>query len=182
MTQAVTHVLIPIILLSLFRDWLFKGKNKEKFPLHYVLIGGVAGLIPDLDVAAYYILSFFGFTINEVHRTFSHNIFVVLIFVILGIFCLGFNLKNKQLGRHHLKLYTIFYVISFGVFVHLLFDFLVAGIIMPFYPLSSYAIGLNIINYLPEAWRESFIPSLDAVLLVLWLVYMEIKHKISDFI
>ena len=180
MVQAVTHVLIVIILLSIFRDVFFKTKNKEKFPLHYVLIGGVAGLIPDLDVAVYYILSFFGFTLSEVHRTFSHNIFVVLVFILLGIFFLG--LKNKELGRHHLKLSNIFFVISFGVFIHLILDFLISGNIMPFYPLSSWAIGLSIILFLPLAWQSSFIPSLDAVLLIIWLIYMEVKHKISDFI
>jgi len=182
MVQAVTHVLITAILLSLFRDVFFWGKKKEKFPLHYVLIGSVAGLLPDIDVAAYYILSFFGFTLKEVHRTFSHNIFVILIFVLLGIFSLGFGLKNKNLGRHHLKLHNLFFVIGFGIFMHLLLDALVAGVIMPFYPISTLAIGLNIVRFLPDAWENSFIPSLDAVLLVLWIVYLELKHKISDFI
>lgn len=182
MPQAVTHILIPIILLSLFRDIFFRGKRREKFPLHYVLIGGIAGLIPDLDVAAFYVLSFFGFTLNEVHRTFSHNIFVVLFFIILGIFALGVGFKNKELGKHHLKLHFIFFIIAFGVFMHLLLDYLVAGAIMPFYPFLSYSMGINLINFLPSAWRNSFIPSLDAVLLVFWLIYMEVKHKISDFI
>jgi len=182
MTQAVTHVLVAIIILSLFRDIFFRGKKKEKFPLHYVLIGGIAGLIPDLDVAAYYILSFFGFTLREVHRTFSHNIFVILLFIFLGILVFIFNMKNNNIGRHHMRLDWIFYVISFGILTHLVLDFLVAGIIMPFYPLLSYSIGLNIIRFLPDAWQGSVIPSLDAVLLVLWLIYMEKKHKISDFI
>lgn len=181
MTQAVTHVLVPIILLSLFRDLFFKTKSqREKFPLHYVLIGGLAGLLPDIDVAAYYILSFFGYPLSEVHRTFSHNLFVVLAFIILGVIL--FSYKNKSLGRHHLKLHTIFFVVSFGVFTHLVLDMLLAGVIMPFYPLSNFAIGWNLVNYLPEAWRGSIVPSLDAFLLVLWLVYMEVKHRISDFI
>lgn len=180
MVQAVTHVLVPLILLSLFRDFFFRGKGKEKFPLHYVLIGGIAGLIPDLDVAFYYILSFFGFTLNEIHRTFSHNIFIILIFLLLGFIFVKY--KSTTLGRHHLKLSNIFFVISFGIFIHLILDWLVVGTIMPLYPFSNYSIGLNIINYLPSAWRASFIPSLDAILLVLWLIYMELKHRISDFI
>jgi membrane-bound metal-dependent hydrolase YbcI (DUF457 family) len=95
---------------------------------------------------------------------------------------LGFGLKNKELGRHHLKVHNIFFVIAFGVLVHLFLDLLVSGIIMPFYPFSQYSIGLQVIKFLPMAWQGSFIPSLDAVLLVLWLVYMEVKHRISDFI
>jgi membrane-bound metal-dependent hydrolase YbcI (DUF457 family) len=178
MTQAVTHVLVTIILFSLFRD--FCVRDKKKFPLHYVLIGGIASLMPDIDVAAYYILSFFGFTMQQVHRTFSHDIFVVLLFVILGLIFYRFN--TKELGRHHLKLHNVFFVIAFGVFMHLFLDALVAGVIMPFYPFSHYTIGVYLVNILPEAWRGSIIPSLDAVLFVLWLVYMELKHKISDFI
>ena len=56
MPQSVTHVLISIILLSLFRDYCVK--NKKTFPLHYVLIGGLAGLLPDLDVALFMFLDF----------------------------------------------------------------------------------------------------------------------------
>ncbi len=36
---------------------LFCQKQKT-FPLHYVLIGGIAGLLPDLDIAVFYIFSF----------------------------------------------------------------------------------------------------------------------------
>lgn len=180
MPHAVTHVLLPIILLALFRDIFYKGNKKEKFPLHYVLIGGIFGLLPDIDVVVYYALSFFGFTLNEVHRVFSHNIFLVLLFLALGF--IFFKSKNSELGRHHLKLSTIFFVISFGVFIHLLLDILVSGDVRIFYPLSSYSIALNLLNYLPLAWRNSFLPFMDAIILVLWLIYMELKHKVSDFI
>jgi len=178
MPQAVTHILIPIILLSLFRDYVVK--NKKSFPLHYVLIGGIAGLLPDIDVAVYYVLSFFDFSFNEVHRIFSHNIFVVLLFLLLGF--LVYGLKNKGFGKHHLKLSTIFFVISFGIFVHLLLDGIVQGEIILFYPFLNYNISLNLIKFVPIAWQNTIIPVIDAVLLTTWLIYMEVKHKISDFI
>jgi len=178
MPQAVTHVLVPLVLIGLFRDYFIK--DKKSFPLHYVLIAGIAGLIPDLDIVAYYLLSFFGYTLNEVHRTFSHNVFIPLIFLILGFAFLG--IKNKELGKHHLKVSTIFFLAGFGSLVHILLDAIFAGYIMPFYPFFIFKIGLNIVQYAPEAWRDSIIPSFEAGLLVIWLVYMEIKHKISDFI
>lgn len=178
MPHAVTHVLIVIILLELFRDYFVK--NKKAFPLHYVLIGGIAGLLPDLDVAVYYVLYFFGFTYPEIHRVFSHNIFVPLVFVILAIPFWKF--KSKELGQRHLKLKNIFLVIAFGAFIHLLLDALVAGTIVPFYPFSDYSIGLSLVNLAPLAWRETILPSIDAILLVLWLVHLEIRHKISSFI
>lgn len=181
MVQAVTHVLIPLIILSLFRDFL-KKENKKKFPLHYVLIGGLAGLLPDLDVAAYYVLGFFGFTINQVHRTFSHNLFIVLFFIILGVIFYFSKLRIKEFGKHGLKIHKVMFVISFGIFVHLVLDALIAGVIIPFYPFQDFFIGFYLIRLLPLAWQDSFIPSLDAALLVLWIIYLEVKHKISDFI
>lgn len=178
MPHAVTHVLIVIILLELFRDYYIK--NKKAFPLHYVLIGGVAGLLPDLDVAAYYLLSFFGFGYLEVHRVFLHNLFVPLIFVLLAVSFYSF--KNKKLGEHHLKLRNIFLVIAFGSFVHLILDAVAAGSVTLFYPFSIFVVGLNLIKLVPVAWQESFIPSIDAALLVLWLISLEIRHKISSFL
>ncbi len=51
MPHAATHVLIPVIILEVFRHYFVK--DRKLFPIHYVIIGGIAGLIPDLDVAAY---------------------------------------------------------------------------------------------------------------------------------
>lgn len=178
MPQAVTHFLIPVILLELFRNFFIKIKSS--FPIHYIFIGGLAGLLPDFDIAIYYILSLFGFTIQEVHRTFSHNIFIPLFFVALA--GISYKFKNKELGKHHLKLKTIFLVIAFGLFIHLLLDLLVSGNIMPFYPLSDFALGLNLINLLPSPWHSTILPTLDAVMLISWMIYLEAKHKISDFI
>ena len=178
MPQAVTHFLIPVILLELYREFFIK--NKKTFPIHYIFIGGLAGLLPDLDIAVYYFLSFFGFTIQEVHRTFSHNLFVPLLFIVLG--ALFFKFKNKELGEHHLKLSKIFFVIAFGIFIHLLLDLTISGIIMPLYPISDFTFGLNLINLVPSPWQSTIIPTLDAVLLIFWMVYLELKHKISDII
>jgi membrane-bound metal-dependent hydrolase YbcI (DUF457 family) len=176
MPYAVTHVLVPLVILALFRDFVVK----KKFSLHYILIGGIAGILPDIDVAVYYILSFFGFTMNEIHRTFSHNIFIIMLFILLGT--VFYYSGDKKLGRQKIKLSMVLFVISFGIFMHLSLDFLVAGEIMPFYPLNHFKIGLNLVQLLPLAWHETIVQSLDATLLVLWLVYMEVKHKISDFV
>ena len=178
MPQAVTHFLIPVLLLELFRNVFVK--NKAHFPAHYMFIGGLAGLIPDLDVALYYILSFFGATIQEVHRTFSHTLFLPLAFLILGI--VFSKTKNKELGEHHLKLGNIFFVISFGTFMHLLLDVTFSGVIMPLYPILDFRVGLDLMHFFPEAWKNTIFPSLDALFLIIWMVYLEKKHKISNFI
>lgn len=177
MPQAVTHFLTPVLLLELFRH--FFVKNKKNFPLYYVFIGGLAGLIPDLDIAAYYILSFFGFTLQEIHRTFLHTLFIPLIFLIFSI--LFYKVKIKKLEKKNLALSKIFLVIAFGTFIHLLLDATIAGFIMPFYPFSTFPVGLNLINLFPAQWQSTIIPTLDAVMLIFWLIHLEIKHKISDF-
>lgn len=178
MVYAVTHFLVVVLLLEIFRN--FYIKNKKLFTIHYVFLGGLVGLLPDLDIVIFYILSFFGFNFNQIHRSFSHSLFIPLIFVILAI--LFYSVKYEELGYRHLKLRNIFLVISFGIFIHLLLDFLIAGSIMPFYPFSYYSIGLNLVRFAPQSWRESILPSLDALMLIVWMIYFEVKHKISSFL
>lgn len=180
MPQAVTHVLVALIVASLLRDVFVRKKKKGKFPLHYVLIAGVAGLIPDIDVAAFLGLHYFGFALNEVHRTFTHTLFLPLLFLVLAIVFWKFH--NKELGKHHLTLHGVFLMIALGSFIHLALDAGVAGVIMPIYPFSDYTIGFSILKFIPEAFQNLFFPSLDAFLLVLWLIYLEARHRISDFI
>ncbi len=180
MPHAVTHFLIPAIIIDLFRDFYLRKRDRLTFPLHYVLIGGLAGLLPDLDIALYYLLSFFGFTIQQVHRTFSHNIFVPLGFLILGFIFL--KIKNPFLGKHRLKLSTIFFVASFGVLIHLILDATLGGPVVLFYPFSEFTIQLDLLQNLPKTFQSTIIPVIDAVLLVLWMIYLEVRHKISDFI
>ncbi len=147
MPQVITHILVPLILASLFRDYYIKRKNKKKFPLHYVLIAGISGVLPDLDVAVFWILYFFGFTFDSIHRTFMHTLFVPLIFVLLAL--ITSKVKSKELGKHKLKLSIIFLMIAFGSFIHLLLDATFQGSIIPFYPLSNFSVGMDILGYLP---------------------------------
>ena len=180
MPQAVAHILLPLVLMSLIRDLLIKKNGRKHFPLHYVMIAGIAGIIPDLDIAAFWILHFFGFTINEIHRTFMHSIFIPIIFLLCAI--IFSKSKVIILKKHQLKISIIFLMLAFGSFIHLLLDAIFAGYIFPFYPFSHYLLGLNLFGYLPEALEIIVAPSLDAGLMVIWLIYLEWKHRISDFI
>ena len=58
MAYAVTHMLIAMFAVELFRKFIIK--YNKKFPRYYILIAAIAGLIPDLDIAAYYGLYSFG--------------------------------------------------------------------------------------------------------------------------
>ncbi len=170
MPHAVTHVLIAIIIADVIRNYIVK----KKFSLFYILIAGIAGLLSDIDIPIYWLLNLFT-NIPEIHRTFTHTIFFPLIF--LG---LAFIFKNRKLFKLDLKL--VFLMISLGTFIHLLLDATLAGYIMPLYPFYHFIIGLNLVQYLPLMIQKSFLPALDAILLILWLAHEEIKHKIIDFI
>ena len=179
MPLAVTHFLIPVIIVAIFRD-IYKSKTKKKFPLHYVLITGLAGLLPDLDFLAFAILNFFGFSLNQVHRIFSHSIFFPPIFLILCFIFL--TVKNKELGKHKMTFHGIFFIIFLGTLSHIILDALLSGTVYIFYPISQTEFGLNLINLLPNPFNSLFLPILDAALLILWMIYIEWKHKLSDFI
>ncbi len=177
MPHAVFHIIFAMLVAGVVREYVVK--DKKKFPIHYVFIAGLAGIFPDLDVAAFWILYFFGFSIEEVHRTFSHTLFFPLTFLLLAL--IFSNYKNKEIGRKHMKLSMIFLMISLGLFIHLFLDSIVAGMIRPFYPLHNFSVGLNLISYLPYPLRQISLPSFDAGIFILWLIWLEWKHKISNF-
>lgn len=179
MPQAVTHILVPLIIAALVRD-SFKFRKNKKFSLHYVLIAGLGGALPDVDIAVYWIAHFFGANINQVHRAFTHTIFFTLLLIMIGL--LFHVVYNKPVTKHKLKLSWILYTLAFGMLLHLALDAILSGYIRPFYPFYNLQVGLNLVMLLPFPLSEIFLPSLDGALLVIWLLYLELRHKISDFI
>lgn len=179
MPLAATHILIAIILVELFREYVVK--NNKKFPRYYILVAAIGAILPDLDVAIFYGLSFFGFTIEQIHRTFLHTIFIPLILLIVGFGIYELKIKNSQIGKKHMKLHTIFYILAATSFLHLILDAIFTGQIQPFYPFTTYAIGFNLIHFFPQAWQSTIIPVLDAVLILFWIIWMEFKLKIDDY-
>jgi len=169
MPFAVTHVLLAIILVDLYRDYF--AKHKKYFTLHTIFIAGVAGLLPDIDIPLNWLLNFFGLGIA--HGTITHTPLFALIFLVPGLI-LWYN-KNHKTAMY-------FFVICFGIFVHILLDYLFIGDygvgIMFFYPLSNATYGLNLLQNL----SPMFFAGIDAIILLAWLWHEEIKHKISDFI
>ena len=170
---------MAIILIELFREYIIKNNNK--FPRYYILIAAIGAIIPDLDIGAYYVLSFFGFTIEQIHRTFFHTMFIPLILFLIGIFIYKTKIKNKEFGKRHINLHTTFFILSAGALLHLILDFTLAGSIQPFYPLTNYALAFNLINLFPQAWEGLILPTIDAILLIFWLFWMQFKLKIDDY-
>ena len=179
MPYVVTHVLSAIIVIELFREFFIK--DNKKFPRYYILFAAIGGIIPDLDIAAYYILYFFGFTMQQLHRTFLHSIFIPLGLLLIGLFIYKTGIKSSKIRKRHMKLSTIFFILSIGTMIHLTLDAIIAGAIMPFYPLTNFSIAFNLINIIPEGLQNSFLEVLDATLLIFWVIWMEFKLKITDY-
>ena len=180
MPQAVTHILIPIMFLSIFRH-IYRKKTNKKFPLQYVLIGGLAGVIPDIDIPIFWIMHYFGYTIEQIHRTFLHTVFIPIIFLVLA-FITKLTIK-KRIGRNKLSVTIILLLCAFGSIVHLTLDATLSGYITPLYPLSDLVVGTGFpFTVFPEHMAVLLLATLDGVLFLLWILYLEIKHKISDFI
>ena len=179
MPQAITHVLVPIILLSIFRH-IYQKRTGKKFHLQYVLIGGLAGVIPDLDIPLYWIMSLFGYSYEQIHRTFLHTVFIPAIFLALSFISISIK---KRVGRNKLSIPIILLLCAFGSIIHLILDATIAGYITPFYPLSNMQIGTGFpFNVFSDKMGLLLLATLDGVLFILWILYLEIKHKISDFI
>ena len=101
---------------------------KKKFlPNRYVLLAGIAGLLPDIDLL---------FT-SYLHRTITHSIWFPLIF--LFGFLLSYTLQKE-------KLYKIFLMLFVGFSLHILMDATLLGSVTPLFPLDSTEIGLNILS------------------------------------
>lgn len=161
MPYAVTHVLIPIILVDMVRDHVFKMK-KSSLPNRYVLLAGIAGMLPDIDLL---------FT-PYLHRTITHSIWFPLIF--LFGFLLSYTLQKK-------KLYKIFLMLFIGFSLHILMDAILLGSVAPLFPLDSAEIGLNILSPLVFLGPTVF-ATIDAILLLLWLIHEELEHNISEYL
>ncbi len=168
MPFAVTHVLLTIIVLDLFRDFVIK--HKQNLPLWMIYYAGFAGLIPDLDIPVYWVSKYvLGMDVEFFHRTLTHSFFFGLIFITVAFF----------LFRKHKTAATLFAITAFGVVFHMFLDFTLTNNIMPFYPFSYYSAGLGLLSNLNY---PALFEGLDAIILILWLFWQEHKHKIIDFI
>ncbi|MBI1936069.1 metal-dependent hydrolase [Candidatus Woesearchaeota archaeon] len=168
MPQAVVHVLFSIIVLDLIRDHILK--DKRKIPLHYIFIGGVAGLLPDIDVPLFWLLSnFLGFNVPWFHRIFTHTLLFILLLLTISLIYYDLSRKTSE----------IFLIITFGAAFHIFLDWLLVGAVALLYPFSDATYGLNLLGKLKIPLA---VEGLEAIVLLWWLWHEEKTHKISDFI
>jgi membrane-bound metal-dependent hydrolase YbcI (DUF457 family) len=174
MPLAVTHVILTIIVIDIYRDYILKNKSKY-LSGHVILIAGIAGLLPDIDVPLHWFLSLIGISVPILqHGGITHTILFGVIFIIPGYIFL--KIKNNKMA-------TYCFVITYGILFHLLLDSVLGGGgaegPMLLWPFTTHIYKLGILLWIP--FQDTFI-SLDAIILLLWLWHEEMKHKIRDFI
>lgn len=173
MPLAVTHVILTILAVDIYRDYF--AKHKRYLSLHTILIAGVAGLLPDIDIPISWAYQFFTGSEKWLHGYWTHTPFFALLFLIPGLY-LYFLKDDKKKG-------VLLYVISFGIFFHLFLDWFLGGGagegVMWFWPISTYASKLHLLLKLDIS---GLFMGLDAALLIVWLWHEEMKHKIKDYI
>jgi len=174
MPLAVTHVLLTIIVVDLYRDYI--TKHKKLFTLHTLFIAGFAGLLPDIDILIKMFSEFFNWNVPVLlqHGGITHTLIFSLIFLIPGLI-LWKQKKHKPA--------VIFFVISFGIFFHIFLDWFLGGGayegIMWFWPASTTPFKIHLLKLIG---LTDLPVALDALILLGWLWHEERKHKISDFI
>ncbi len=163
MALAVTHVIITIVILDIFRHYVF---GLKKFPRYLLVIGGIAGLAPDLDIPLSWIVNLFSSVHYNFHGAFTHSFLWVIIFLIVAI---QFHIRNNM------KWAKIFYVIAVGWFMHLFLDWSFGEYKWLFWPFVTPE------SIFPPLTLSTYGTSIDAIILVMWLVHEEIHHKIKDY-
>lgn len=174
MPLAVTHILLTIIAVDIYRDYI--TKHKKYFTLLTLFVAGVAGILPDIDIPINSLMTLLGMEVPELlhHGGITHTPFFGLMFLVPAFLLWKFN-------KH--KLAVIFFVLAFGPIFHSVLDYTIGGGdangLMLFYPFSEDRIKLGVLLGNEALFSTA---GLDAVILMLWLLHEERKHKIRDFI
>ena len=168
MPFAATHVLVPMILISVIKaHW---KKFTHKITLKEIFVAGFFGLLPDIDVPVWWLATALtGAPWQAIHREFTHSIIFVGI-ILLAAFLL------KQKGK---KLYVMGLLAALGYASHLVLDFIIVGQIKPFWPFSSAAYGLQLVPVGELGF--SILAGMDALLILFWLWHEEKFGKIKSF-
>jgi membrane-bound metal-dependent hydrolase YbcI (DUF457 family) len=172
MPHAVTHVLLTIICVDLYRDYILK--SRKYFTLHTVFIAGFAGLLPDIDMVFRIFAKAFEISLPALldHKGITHTPLFGLLFLIPGLVL--WRMKKKKFAVYC-------FVAVFGILFHVLLDFLLA---------SDYSAGIMLLfPFSMQTWKLGLLPmdstlyaAIDAVILLGWLWHEEMKHKIIDYI
>ncbi len=154
MAQAVTHVILTIILVSLYRDYI----AEHKFSHYHILLAAIAALLPDLDYPLQYITPY-------IYHGMFHLIYVPILLAIVAIIFYKLKLPRK----YHLTTAIIAFAFAF----HLVLDCAAGG--------YEFFLPFSFMNYCKPIVPSSFWPAADAVILLLWLIHEYKTKNIKQF-
>ncbi len=163
MALAVTHIILTIVFLDFFRHYI---SGTKKFPRYLLVVGGIAGLAPDIDLPLSWIYNLLTNANINFHGTFTHS----LIFPVISL-GIALILHHKK----QMKWAKIFYVISAGLTLHSILDCTFGGyrtFLWPFWITPSFC---------PQWGINSYASSIDAIILIAWLLHEELHKKIKDY-
>lgn len=169
MPEAVTHVILTIVLVDIYRDYI--SKSKRKIPLKWVFYAGIAGLLPDIDIPFYWVFSKLLDLppLGVFHRTITHSIFFILFFALIAFI---FTLEKKRIA-------TLAWIVTFGVSFHIFLDMVLAGYVTFLYPVNSVVWGLDLVG---RTGLGALLHGMEAIILLLWLWHEQVAHRITDYI
>jgi membrane-bound metal-dependent hydrolase YbcI (DUF457 family) len=162
MALAVTHVILTIFVLDMIRHHVF---NEKSFPRYLLLVGGIAGLLPDVDI----LVGWFYGIVYQTNVSFHGGITHTLVIPIL-VLAAAIALHKSE----NMKWAKIFYVIYFGLFFHMLLDCSFGNPIALLWPALS-------TSFCPLSPLLNYTAEIDAIILLLWLLHEELHKKIKDY-
>lgn len=173
MAYAVTHILLPLIIVDFYRHYI----AKKKFSKNLSLVAGIAGLFPDIDIPISYLWSKLSGELVWIHRNYTHSIIFVVAFLLIA-FIIKKNKKQLYFRKFSRRqTYLFFVMLAIGWSFHILLDCaLAADYTLTWIPY------LADITFCPVRYSQDLLLSIDAILLVLWLTHEKLKNKIKDFI
>jgi len=171
MALPLTHILFTIVLSTLVIDYLIKKEWKKYFTFWTIFVAGFATVLPDFDNYLVSFLNLLGksFSLIE-HRGITHTLLFALIFLIPAFIL--WKKKNRTFSVY-------FFAATFGILSHLFLDWFWWGTvgIMLFWPITNQKFMVDLIHKLGIERLQS---NIDSVLILLWILYEEFKHRIHS--
>ena len=176
MPYAVTHVILTIVIADMYRDYAVK----KKFSTWFVVIAGIAGLLPDMDIPLGWIASAIMGKDVGFHRLYTHSFiwFIALFMIGAAVYYFAkkqdYKIFSWMVQKRDIVLF--FMAVAFGWFMHVFLDCVVAAdhnlSVFPMFP----------INMCPAPFSPDMLAGLDAIILIVWLVHEQWRHEIKDYI
>ena len=174
MPYAVAHVLATILLFKLIE----KALNRKLVASMFLI--GIAAMLPDIDIPLNWFLDIIDWDITILgHRMLTHTPFFALILVLpLAIFYFVPAFRAKLRIKNYT---TIFLVFAIGILLHIALDFTLGDSIddpgiMFLWPFSDGFIKSDLTSRL--AIPNHSLPSLDALLVLVYLFYLDKKDRV----